>query len=312
MHYFITGGLIHEACEDYYRGLNDSPTAAIQQKLITDLEKRGLSRPKAISAIIAAKNEQELIDKFRSGEYRKPDGELYSAYRMTKIWKTETTRLGLDLAQRELGKGSLPGVELPDGGLVELAGRILDLTRRYEDKLLIKREKLEVIMPEVPFDFMYLGTRFLGFMDLVAKVKPEFRNEFNGKSWILIDYKSGKAHPIEDHNLSAHQSMQLSLYEHVVTQELKLCDDSELYTALHYLDATHAAVTTRNRGDFKMLAGMAHYYQEQPKHPGLVKRLFYEDGCSRCELKAACIKHFGQPTSACGQTSADDSQDWSF
>ena len=132
--------MIHEANEDYYRGLNDSPYAAVQQKFLDDMQKRGLARSLAVQAVIASQNEQALVERFRSGEFRKPDGELYTAFRMTKIWKTESARLGLDAAQRDLGRFSLPGVKMPDGGLVELAGRIMDLTKRYEENLLVRRD----------------------------------------------------------------------------------------------------------------------------------------------------------------------------
>lgn len=318
-HYFLTGGIIHEVLEGYYKYELDSITSAVQIKLLAELEKRGCPRPKIIQALAASQAENELLAKFRSGDYKKPDGSLYTSPRMTTIYKTEAGKLGITQAVRELSHVDIPGLELPQGGLIELVGRIIDLTTRYEANLLIDRDKLEEIFVEGEFDFEFQGVRFRGFMDLVAKVKPEFRHEFGGKTWILIDYKTGKAHDLLEHSASANQSLQLSLYHHVVTKVLNPCTEDELYTALHYVDATFAAVTTRMPGDFERLVGYAKYYQTSDKGPGLVKRMFYDgDQCRRCELRDACIKRFGMPTSACQgsiEEPVDESLnnlDWSF
>lgn len=308
------GGIIHEALEDYYNGLNDSPKVAVHGKIIDTFEKKGVRRPTIIHAIAAAKNEGELLEKFRNGTYKKPDGELYSAPRMTKVWKEQAAALGLDKAQRELAKVEVEGVKLPDGGLIEVVSRILDLTSRYEDRLMVRREWLEEVHPEIGFDFVAGGVRFLGFMDLVAKVKPEHREKFQGKTWILVDYKTGKAKDLAEHSAASDQSLQLSLYHHAITQELKLCQPEELYMALHYLDATFAAATSRTERDFDRLIRYGTHYQLNSSSPGLVKRLFFDgQDCSNCELRAACIKHFGMPTDISSTTEpAEDDLDWSF
>jgi len=314
-HYFLIGTLIHECIEDYYNGLNDSPKKAAQSKIIDEFTKRGVPRPQVIQAIAAAKSEKDLLARFRNGEILNPKGEPYSAPRMTKVWKQEAAALGLDRAQRELADVVVPGINLPEGGLIAMVSRVLDLIDRYEDKLLIKREWLEEIKPELGFDFVIEGVRFLGFMDLVAKVKPEHRSKFGGKSWILVDYKTSKAKDLEVHAAAAHQSLQLSLYHHVITQELKLCGPNDLYMALHYLDATFAAETTRQPSDIDILISAAKHYQSLPDSPGLVKRLFYDGNCGTCELRDACIKHFGHPTSACATSTVNtvnEEHDWSF
>ena len=275
---------------------------AVQQLLIQDLERRGVSRTAVIQAMIASRNEQELVEEFRSGKFKKPDGSLYTSFRMTKFWKEESQKRGLVAAQRELASLEIPGVELPDGGMIGLVGRIMDLTKRYEDNLMVRREMLEEIHAETSFDFVVDGCRFLGYMDLVAKVKPEFRHLFGDKSWILVDYKTGKAKDLLVHTEDSHKSLQLSLYHHAISEELQLCSADDLYMSLHYLDAQFPAATQRTKEDFNQLIKLAKIYQTMGDSPGMVKRLFYEGGCEYCELKPACIKHFGLPTSACGQT----------
>ena len=315
-HYFLTGGLLHELFEGYYKYELDSISAVVHGKLLAELEKRGVPRPKIIQALAASKDDIDLLERFRTGEIKKPDGSSYTSPRMTKIYKDEAARLGITRAWQELSNVPVPGLELPSGGLIELVGRIVDLANRYEANLLIDRDKFEEIHVEGEFDFVFQGVRFRGFMDLVAKVKPEFHHEFGGRSWVLIDYKTGKAHDLTDHSASAHSSLQLSLYHHVVTNVLNYCTADELYTALHYVDATFAAVTTRMPGDFERLVGYAKLYQTQEKSPGLVKRMFYDgDQCSRCELRDACIKRFGLPTSACAGPAVEEvptDLDWSF
>lgn len=308
------GTIIHECIEDYYNRVNDSPKLAAQAKIIQEFTARGVARPKVIQAIAAAKSEKDLLEKFRTGEFKKPDGELYSAPRMTKIWKTEAAALGLNKTFMELASVEVKGVKLPDGGLLEMVSRILDLIDRYEDKLMIDREWFEEIHPEIAFDFLADNdVRFLGFMDLVGKIKPEYREKFGGKSWVLTDYKTGKAHDLEDHSNAAHESLQLTLYQHTITEELKLCSADDLYVALHYLDATYAAETTRVPSDFEKLIQLGRLYQQTCTHPGLVKRLFYDSrDCQGCELRDACIKHFGMPTSACAKSNPTEDLDWSF
>jgi RecB family exonuclease len=206
----------------------------------------------------------------------------------------------------ELGREvEYPPVDLKDDGIHGIVGRIVALTKRYEDTLLIPRDAFEEGKLFIEAEFKFDETlsngdifRFKGFMDLFGKLKPEFRDKYaNGKSWVLRDYKTGKAKETEAHDTAADESLQLTLYFAALVREFDVPAD-DLDISLHYVDAAHNSGTEREVGDFEVLMPLAEAYVASKGNPGLPKRLLYSENmdCKYCEIKDECEKRFGFAT----------------
>lgn len=303
----FAGTIIHEAIENYYNRNFDSVDAAVRTILPKTLLEKGLSKQQVQQLGKAIQVERRLMARFASGEICKPSGEKYTNPHMTAAYKVLAQSQGLTVMQQELASVSFDGIRFKSGGITEVASRILDLCSKYDATLRIDRDHLEWVKQEEGFDFVDTApdgslVRFLGYIDLVAKVKPEYRNQYNNKTYILIDYKTGAAHEAEEHFQSAHESMQLSLYQHVATHRKDWgIDPNDLFIALHYIDAALVAATERSADDYELLKALVPAFNRNKDNPGMVKRLFYDGReCQDCELRGACIKHFGMPTCKTG------------
>lgn len=319
-HYFFVGKTLHEGIESYYRGESDDVLGGTKSILLEKLHAHGLSEKEIAAALSAGDIEQTILQKFISGEIRKPTGELYSAPRMTTAYKNLAKEMGLWSRQAMLKDVTMPritytddtpalaGVALPEGGISAMLGRIIALARKYDEKLLIPREAFEpgmIFLEEkftMPVVLPHSGTPFSfhGFMDLFGRLKPEYRQKYaKGKSWVLIDYKTGAAKDEETHASAADESMQLTLYQAAIVRLWNVPED-DLFIALHYVDAQQVADTEREPCDMEILETAAEAYLLMKGNPGIPKRLTYSasDDCKRCELKGACEKVFGYSTKA--------------
>ena len=312
--HFFVGKTIHEALEAYYLGHYDTPYNAVVDILERKLEKHGLTEQQIDAAYSISAIENEILEKFSSGQITKPDGTKYTAPKMTRAYKELAASSGLYRKLKALEGVTLAGfvdedgnqhppVDLKDDGVHGVVGRIIALTRRYQETLMIPRECFEEIHIESEFRFdapLSNGDlfRFKGFMDLFGKLKPEFRKKYaNGKSWVLIDYKTGKAKDIEQHATAADESLQLTLYDAALVREFGVPAD-DLYIALHYVDAAYAADTERDPEDFGVLLPLAEAYVASKGNPGLPKRLLYSENmdCKYCDIRGACERRFGFAT----------------
>lgn len=297
--HFTVGGTIHQGLEAYYKGEVDSPVEGAMKALKEVFIKHKVEKAFELALEVAAK-EREIIVRFEKGEFRKkptkecPEGEKYTAPRMTTVYKNLVKESGLEAMQEKLQNVTLGDIKLPGGGVAEMVDRVQTLIKRYsKSRMFIPRDHFESLYVEQKFDFVTFTpkgqeVRFLGFMDVFGKLKPEF-----GGRWVLADYKSGKAHQPEEHQEAADGSPQLTLYEHVLVNLFDI-DRKDLDMALHYLDASYPASTSRNEKHFQMLLGMVDTYLEMVDKPGLVKRLFYDSmDCQSCELRSSCVKAFG-------------------
>lgn len=312
--HFFVGKTIHEALEAYYEGKYHSPTAAVMDILADKLALHGLTEKQIDAAFKIGKVENEILAKFSRGEITKPDGSLYTAPKMTRAYKELASKSGLYGMVKALEGVTLQGftdergnthppVDSKEDGVHALVGRIIALTKRYEDTLMIPRECFEELFVEAEFKFdepLPNGDifRFKGFIDLFGKLKPEFRQKHaNGKSWVLRDYKTGKAKESEAHDTAADESLQLTLYAAALIREFGVPAD-DLDIALHYLDAAHNASTERDPEDFGVLIPLAEAYVASKGNPGLPKRLLYSENmdCKYCDIRGACEKRFGFAT----------------
>lgn len=296
-HYFSTGGIIHEGLEGYYLGEFNTPQEGVE-KALRDLFAKHGQEDAYDKAIRAAEVDQKIIARFEKGEFKKKDGTLYTAPRMTNDYKRLVKEEGLDKLQEELGMVFLGKMKLPEGGVVEFVQRIKSLINRYARTRMIPREHFETIFVESQFDYVDVTPRgreirLLGYMDLVGKLKPE-----HGGYWCLIDYKTGRAQANEEHQLSADNSLQLTLYENVLVKKWGIPRE-ELKVALHFLDAAYEAPTTREDHHYQRLLQMLDAYKDIEGKPGMVKRLFYDDKtCQGCEYRSACVATFGDASCA--------------
>ena len=296
--HFFVGGTLHKAIEDYYQKKFTSVLDGALWHLRDEFRKHKIE-DKFEAALKAAEIEADILDQFSNGTIRRPDGSLYSSPKMTKVYKEMATAKGLWAAQSKL-KDAVLGDVRADGGLQEVITRVLLLAERYQNTLLVPREDFNWLETERGFDFVVTAPsgrkiRFLGFLDLYGLLKSPNKQ---GKSHVLIDYKSGKAHDADEHQMSSHASLQLTLYWFVLTQ-LWGIPEADLDIALHYLDAAYEARTSRTMADWNRLLMLADGYDSVCNSPGLPKRLFYDGmDCSNCEMRDNCIKHFGLPTTA--------------
>lgn len=290
--HFVVGSVIHSALEAYYKGEVDDPMQGADKALRKFFEEHGQEGAYARCCEVA-EAESTIISKFERGEITKKDGSLYTAPRMTTAYKALAREAGLDQKIASLEGVVLGKVKLPEGGIVELVARVKSLIQRYQRTIMVPREHFETIFVESKFDFVDLTpegeeVRWLGFMDLVGKLKPE-----HGGKWLLIDYKSGRAQSPDDHQVAADSSLQLTLYEHVLTKLWNIPRE-ELVTGLHFLDAAFAAETERSDRHYQGLLSMVGVYRSIVGKPGLVKRIFYDDkNCQSCEHRSACVRTFG-------------------
>ena len=317
--HFFVGKTIHEALEAYYLGHYPTPSLAVVDIMESKLLNHGLTESQIDAAYKIGKIEADILAKFSSGAITKKDGSLYTAPRMTTAYKELAREEGLyskihmldgltlggyKSFDVDLGKEiDHPPVELKEDGIHGIVGRIVALTKRYEETLLVPRECFESLNIESEFQFdeaLSNGDlfRFKGFMDLFGKLKPEFRDKYaDGKSWVLIDYKTGKAKDHESHATAADESLQLTLYASALEREFNVPPD-DLYIALHYVDAAYKAHTERDPEDFNVLMPLAEAYIATKGRPGLPKRLLYSENmdCKYCDVKGECEKMFGFAT----------------
>jgi hypothetical protein len=290
--HFLIGTTLHEALESYYKFEVDTPMEGVDKALKAIFEKYGEAEAFDDCCAVALED-AKIIARFEKGEFKKPDGSKYTAPRMTTAYKNLVKETGLDKKIAKLAGVGLGKVKLKEGGVVEMVARIKTLMNRYQRTIMIPRERFERLFVEGEFDFVDVApngkeVRWRGFMDLVGKLKPE-----HGGQWVLVDYKSGRAQSIEDHQHSADASLQLTMYEHVLTQKWGIPRDN-LMVALHFLDAAYEAPTNREYGQYQCLLGMVPIYQEIVGKPGLIPRLFYDSKtCQDCENRSACVATFG-------------------
>ena len=312
--YFFVGKTFHASMEAYYECRYHLPTAALSDLLEKKLLAHGLTEKQIDAAYSVGKIEAEILEKFSSGKITKKDGSLYTAPKMTTAYKDlaraenlfgkikSLEGVKMQAYQDELGF-DVPSVNLKEDGIHGLVGRLNALTKRYEETLMIPRECFEEIHIESEFKFdepMRNGElfRWKGFMDLFGRLKPEFREKYaNGKSWVLIDYKTGKAKDKELHAAAADESLQLTLYYTALIRQFGIPQD-DLFVALHYVDAAYCAATERDPEDFNTLMPLAEAYVAGKGAPIICKRLTYSDNqdCGYCDIREACEKKFGFAT----------------
>lgn len=301
--HFFVGTMVHEALESYYKGEFDSLNRAIRTILPRKLKEMGLTPLQVKYVKQVSDIESDIMGRFERGEITKPNGERYTNPRMTGAYKELAKTLGLFSARAGLENVTVGNVQLPAEGIPGIVSRILSLCDRYEASILIPREYFEELHVEEGFDFVDTASdgtqvRLLGYMDLVGKIKPEYRDKFGGKTWVLIDFKTSKSKEEEEHFEAANTSMQLSLYQHVVVSQAPFqVNPDDLYIALHYLDSELAAPTRRSEADYRLVVEQGALYYKAAAAPVIAKRLHYDgDDCKRCEYRQACIKKHGKGT----------------
>ncbi len=293
--------MVHEAIEAYYKNEVDTVLEGAMKSIQERFEELGLSDvlPKVLQA---SAMEATILEKFSAtGMYKKPDGSLYTAPKMTKVWKELAEETGLNFQLKRLRQYQLGDVVLPSGGIPELVARVLYLAQRYQETILIPREAFAEIHIEQEFVFKEpipmtgMEFEFHGFIDMYGRLKKPKRGQ---PSWVLIDYKTGKAHDNDTHDMASHSSLQLTIYWRYLTSVLGIAKD-DLKIALHYVDAGRESSTIRSLQDVNVIVEMAKNYIAAMDRPGIPKRLFYDgQDCQKCTLRDSCIDEFGYPTAA--------------
>lgn len=300
--HFVVGTTIHEALESYYKGEVRTPQIGAEMALRALFHSYGEDAAFQLCKRVVD-TEDAILAKFRSGEITKADGTPYLAPRSTTAYKNAAKEAGIAGKLMKLKQVGLGNIQLPTEGVMEIYSRVTHLVDHYAKTIMVPREHFERVYVEELFDFVDITpegreVRFLGYMDLVGKLKPE-----HGGGWRLIDYKSGKPKPDVEHQEAADTSPQLSLYEHVLTDKWGI-PRADLHVALHYLDAGYEAATRRNGSEYQGLLDMADVYHGLIKAPVIARRLFYDSKeCQECEYRSACVAKFG--TKVCRESSVD-------